>query len=249
MTAEPNQMQAEGKPLDLPAELQGPHRPSAILRRASASLSGWRSDFMFAAASFMDPRGGPGLFIPVTIVLLILVAWIHSALVVKRLRDAGIPAWYWFIFGPGPFVLCCCWRQNFSSVLWSPFSRRLPSCCCAGIFPEQATGMTMTATDPVALARDLLRCPSVTPAEGGALTVLERRSAAAGFTVHRMTFSDVGTPDVENFYARIGTQRAASDVRRPYRRGAARQRERPGRIRPSPARSSTARCSAAARST
>ena len=61
------------------------------------------------------------------------------------------------------------------------------------------------SADPIALARDLLRCPSVTPAEGGALTVLEKALAGAGFTVHRMIFSDVGTPDVENFYARIGT--------------------------------------------
>jgi succinyl-diaminopimelate desuccinylase len=64
----------------------------------------------------------------------------------------------------------------------------------------------MSSADPISLARDLLRCPSVTPAEGGALTVLEKTLGAAGFTVHRMTFSDVGTPDVENFYARIGTE-------------------------------------------
>lgn len=63
----------------------------------------------------------------------------------------------------------------------------------------------MTA-DPVAIARDLLRCPSVTPAEGGALTFLEKTLKAAGFTVHRMTFSEPGAEDVENFYARIGTQ-------------------------------------------
>jgi succinyl-diaminopimelate desuccinylase len=62
----------------------------------------------------------------------------------------------------------------------------------------------MTA-DPVAIARDLLRCPSVTPAEGGALSFLEATLKAAGFTVHRMTFSEPGTYDVENFYARIGT--------------------------------------------
>ena len=62
----------------------------------------------------------------------------------------------------------------------------------------------MTA-DPVAIARDLLRCPSVTPAEGGALAFLERTLKAAGFTVHRMTFSEPGADDVENFYARIGT--------------------------------------------
>ena len=60
--------------------------------------------------------------------------------------------------------------------------------------------------DPVAIARDLLRCPSVTPAEGGALAFLEKTLTAAGFTVHRMTFSEPGTADVENLYARFGTE-------------------------------------------
>jgi succinyl-diaminopimelate desuccinylase len=50
-----------------------------------------------------------------------------------------------------------------------------------------------------------LRCPSVTPAEGGALTFLEGVLKTAGFTVHRMTFREPGTEDVENLYARIGT--------------------------------------------
>jgi succinyl-diaminopimelate desuccinylase len=62
-----------------------------------------------------------------------------------------------------------------------------------------------TNADPVAIARDLLRCPSVTPAEGGALAYLETVLKRAGFTVHRMTFSEPGTADVENLYARIGT--------------------------------------------
>ena len=56
------------------------------------------------------------------------------------------------------------------------------------------------------LARDLLRCPSVTPAEGGALALLDERLTAAGFTVERMVFSDHGTPDVENLFATIGTK-------------------------------------------
>jgi succinyl-diaminopimelate desuccinylase len=58
--------------------------------------------------------------------------------------------------------------------------------------------------DPVEIARDLLRCPSVTPAEGGALVFLEDVLKKAGFTVHRMTFREPGTDDVENLYARIG---------------------------------------------
>ncbi|MEA3023763.1 MAG: succinyl-diaminopimelate desuccinylase, partial [Alphaproteobacteria bacterium] len=60
-------------------------------------------------------------------------------------------------------------------------------------------------TDPVAIARDLIRCPSVTPAEGGALAYLERALRGAGFTVDRVTFSEPGAADVENLYARIGT--------------------------------------------
>jgi len=64
----------------------------------------------------------------------------------------------------------------------------------------------MTA-DPVAIARDLLRCPSVTPHEGGALAYLERTLKVAGFAVHRVTFSESGTEDVENLYARFGSAR------------------------------------------
>ncbi|KQW19152.1 succinyl-diaminopimelate desuccinylase [Afipia sp. Root123D2] len=60
-------------------------------------------------------------------------------------------------------------------------------------------------TDAVTLTRDLVRCASVTPAEGGALGVLERELKAAGFEVHRVTFSEPGADDVENLYARIGT--------------------------------------------
>lgn len=59
--------------------------------------------------------------------------------------------------------------------------------------------------DPVALAQALIRCPSVTPIEGGALNLLERELSALGFECHRLTFSDEGTPDVENLYARLGT--------------------------------------------
>ena len=59
--------------------------------------------------------------------------------------------------------------------------------------------------DPVALARDLLRCPSVTPAEGGALGLIEGVLEVAGFEVHRVTFAEPGTEPVENLYARIGS--------------------------------------------
>ncbi|MGJ3263703.1 MAG: succinyl-diaminopimelate desuccinylase [Salinarimonas sp.] len=57
----------------------------------------------------------------------------------------------------------------------------------------------------VDLARELIRCPSVTPAEGGALALLAGVLERAGFRVERPVFSAPGTPDVENLYARIGT--------------------------------------------
>jgi succinyl-diaminopimelate desuccinylase len=63
------------------------------------------------------------------------------------------------------------------------------------------------AVDPLAFARDLVRCPSVTPAEGGALALLERTLAALGFATHRLTFTEPGTPDVENLIATLGEGR------------------------------------------
>jgi succinyl-diaminopimelate desuccinylase len=59
-------------------------------------------------------------------------------------------------------------------------------------------------TDALSIARDLLRCPSVTPADAGALSVLENVLNAAGFEVHRVTFGEPGTADIDNLYARIG---------------------------------------------
>jgi succinyl-diaminopimelate desuccinylase len=63
--------------------------------------------------------------------------------------------------------------------------------------------------DPVALAQALIRCPSVTPAEGGAITLLDAVLSKAGFETHRLTFSDIDTPDVQNLYARIGRRERA----------------------------------------
>ena len=58
--------------------------------------------------------------------------------------------------------------------------------------------------DPVALTQDLIRCPSVTPEESGALDLLQQVLEGLGFTCHRLRFSDAGTPDVDNLYARLG---------------------------------------------
>jgi succinyl-diaminopimelate desuccinylase len=65
--------------------------------------------------------------------------------------------------------------------------------------------MPQPATDPILLARALLRCPSVTPAEGGALALIENVLRTVGFEVHHLTFSEPGTAPVENLYATIGS--------------------------------------------
>src|SRR3954452_1954352 len=61
-------------------------------------------------------------------------------------------------------------------------------------------------TDALSITRDLIRCPSVTPAGAGALGVLEALLKEAGFETHRVTFSEARTADIDNLYARIGTE-------------------------------------------
>jgi len=61
-------------------------------------------------------------------------------------------------------------------------------------------------TDALTITRDLIRCPSVTPADAGALGVLETLLKEAGFEIHRVTFSEAGTADIDNLYARIGRE-------------------------------------------
>ena len=59
--------------------------------------------------------------------------------------------------------------------------------------------------DAIELGRALIRCESVTPNDGGALGVLKGALEEIGFTCQLKTFSEDGTPDVTNLYARIGT--------------------------------------------
>jgi succinyl-diaminopimelate desuccinylase len=60
--------------------------------------------------------------------------------------------------------------------------------------------------DPVALTQALVRCPSVTPHEGGALALLGAVLSAEGYSVSRPVFSAPDMPDIENLYARIGME-------------------------------------------
>ncbi|WP_428927187.1 succinyl-diaminopimelate desuccinylase [Marinibacterium sp. SX1] len=61
--------------------------------------------------------------------------------------------------------------------------------------------MSATPTDPAALTAALIRCPSVTPEEGGALVLLDEALSAAGFDCVR-----VDRGGVSNLFARWGAR-------------------------------------------
>lgn len=60
--------------------------------------------------------------------------------------------------------------------------------------------MNSYVIDATALAQDLIRCPSITPRDAGALDVLQKTLETLGFSCHRQKFQEV-----DNLYARRGT--------------------------------------------
>lgn len=72
--------------------------------------------------------------------------------------------------------------------------------------PTALSALDFNPADPVALTQALVRCASVTPVEGGALDLIAAALKCESYGVHRPVFSEPGTPDVENLYARIGTE-------------------------------------------
>ncbi|UXM94784.1 succinyl-diaminopimelate desuccinylase [Bartonella sp. HY329] len=63
----------------------------------------------------------------------------------------------------------------------------------------------MNLENPVDILQKLIQCPSVTPDEGGALTLLQHIGEDLGFKVERPIFTADNTPDIENLYARFGS--------------------------------------------
>tara|TARA_R110000868_G_scaffold73117_16_gene212461 strand:+ start:1987 stop:3171 length:1185 start_codon:yes stop_codon:yes gene_type:complete len=63
----------------------------------------------------------------------------------------------------------------------------------------------MSDQTAVKILQDLIKCPSITPAEGGALSVLQTLLEPAGFDVFRPRFEDANSPAVENLYASLGS--------------------------------------------
>ena len=65
--------------------------------------------------------------------------------------------------------------------------------------------MSDAPSHAVDLAQRLIRCPSVTPREGGALDLLEADLSALGFVCTRLPFGD-GDERIDNLFARWGTE-------------------------------------------
>lgn len=62
----------------------------------------------------------------------------------------------------------------------------------------------MSDIDPLELARAMIRRPSVTPLDEGALDIVEASLAALGFSCTRLRFEDPEAAPVDNLYARYG---------------------------------------------
>jgi succinyl-diaminopimelate desuccinylase len=71
--------------------------------------------------------------------------------------------------------------------------------------PPDAAARCNSLIDPVALAGELIRRPSVTPRDEGAIDILAGVLEGLGFACHRLVFSEEGTADVVNLYARLGS--------------------------------------------
>ena len=73
---------------------------------------------------------------------------------------------------------------------------------------QTAPADSLRSIDPVALAQALIRCPSVTPADAGALDALMSALQPAGFACRRMPFEAPGTAQIDNLYAKLQGKRA-----------------------------------------
>jgi succinyl-diaminopimelate desuccinylase len=58
--------------------------------------------------------------------------------------------------------------------------------------------------EPIKLSQALIRCPSVTPSDAGAINILGMELKRLGFICHYLPFKTDETPEVLNLYARIG---------------------------------------------
>ena len=65
--------------------------------------------------------------------------------------------------------------------------------------------MTDLNFDPICLTQSLVKCPSITPEDAGALDIVQEHLSYLGFKCTRLPFSDKNSYDVDNLFATIGS--------------------------------------------
>lgn len=70
--------------------------------------------------------------------------------------------------------------------------------------PSMTIPLSADVWDPVALTSALIRCPSITPQDAGALDVVAAALIPLGFEVHDLTFEGGGGPHTRNLFAKRG---------------------------------------------
>lgn len=65
--------------------------------------------------------------------------------------------------------------------------------------------MAISPIDTIAFTQKLIQCPSITPIEAGAVSLMEDTLRGLGFACHRLRFEEDGFEPVDNLYARFGT--------------------------------------------
>jgi uncharacterized membrane protein YhaH (DUF805 family) len=92
-----------------------------------------------ALATVMSPTGGsaPALAIP----FLAGFFWLHSLVTIKRLRDAGYPAWHYLIYLIGPFVWLAATAEFIESIGVGIALGLLAFFIVPGLFPTRAPAL------------------------------------------------------------------------------------------------------------
>ena len=83
----------------------------------------------------------------------------------------------------------------------------------------------MTIINELQLSKDLIRFPSVTPKDAGAIKFLSKKLKKLGFNCKILEFKGKGSKPIKNLYARIG-KKAKPVLCWPYRRGSSRKFKR-----------------------
>ena len=56
----------------------------------------------------------------------------------------------------------------------------------------------------LSLTKELIKIPSVTPVDGGAIALVAKHLKSIGFQCKILNFADKNTPTIKNLYARFG---------------------------------------------